>query len=186
MNNKPIPEDTLSNVRIYQPERNLSPFQLVDHTGKVFTNAELQNKWSFVFLGYTYCPDICPTTMQGLASVYAHLQAVDQNVQVVMISADPQRDSVEVLGQYVPFFHPQFVGVTAEHKYLLPFTRELGLVYSMTEGTSQDNYLVNHSASIVLINPQGKIAALVKPDFSLTPPVVDYAKLVNLLEIVKA
>ncbi|WP_111978954.1 SCO family protein [Algibacillus agarilyticus] len=179
---KSDPADNLENIRVYQPVRPVGEFNLSQHTGMNFQQSELLGRWTFLFLGYTHCPDICPTTMLSLAAVYPELKAIKDNVQVVMISADPQRDSLAVLKEYVPFFHPEFIGVTAPHPQLLPFTQRLGLVYSMTEGENKSNYLVNHSASIVLINPEGNIAALIKPDFTKQPPSVDFKSLILLLK----
>ena len=133
--------------------------------GKVaFTNESLKGKWSLLFIGYTFCPDVCPTTLADLDRVYPSL-VNDQNTttQIVFISVDPNRDKAEQLADYVHYFNENFIGVTSEQKKLWPFVTELGLIYSLVEeGETDEYYLVDHSASIVLINPAGEMHATFK------------------------
>lgn len=135
--------------------------------GKVaFTNQNLQGKWTLLFIGYTYCPDICPTTLADLDRVYPSLTN-DQNTttQVVFISVDPNRDKAEQLADYVNYFNKNFIGVTGTHEQLWPFVTELGLIYSLVEeGETDEFYLVDHSASIVLVNPAGEFHATFKSE----------------------
>ena len=83
--------------------------------------------------------------------------------QVLLVSVDPNRDSVDKLSQYIAYFNPEFKALRGEHGALFPFARNLGLMYAIADDTTQKNYLVDHSASIVLINPDGQIAAIFKP-----------------------
>ena len=146
----------------YQKPREVKPFELTDHRGESFRKAQLKDKWSLVFFGYTSCPDICPTTLQNLNFMYDDLSAVAQNSQVLLVSVDPQRDSQEKLAQYIAYFNSAFIALRAGHEVLFPFARNMGLMYAISgEG---DDYLVDHSASLVLINPEGKIAAIFKPE----------------------
>jgi len=134
-------------------------------SGKVaFTNESLKGKWSLLFIGYTYCPDVCPTTLADLNYVYPSLtNDQDTTTQVVFISVDPNRDKAEQLADYVNYFNENFIGVTSTHEQLWPFVTELGLIYSVVEeGETNDYYLVDHSASIVLINPEGQFHATFK------------------------
>jgi protein SCO1/2 len=174
----------------YQTPREVKDFSMIDHQGKVFTNEELANKWSWVFFGYTSCPDVCPTTLQELNFIYDDLKAINTNAQVLLVSVDPQRDTVDKLSQYIAYFNPEFKALTADHSVLFPFARNLGLMYAISDEKRDDNYLVDHSASIVLINPQGKVAAIFKPVQELGQiPVIsgenlvsDFAKIVNLAD----
>ncbi|MCG9720471.1 SCO family protein [Shewanella sp. Isolate7] len=161
---KPTPPELLTSYR-YPQQRPLSPFELTDQNGKAFTNEQLKNKWSLFFVGYTSCPDVCPTTLGKLAAAYQQLEGV-VDLQVVFLSVDPARDTQARLKDYINFFNPNFVAITAPHSQLLPLTRELGFVYTMVgEG---ENYQVDHSASMVLISPDGTRMATVKPT-SLDP-----------------
>lgn len=171
---------SFDNVRLYEPARKINQFQLQDSESKTFNLESLSNHWSILFLGYTYCPDICPTTLNDLNRIYPELKQLNVNAQIVFISADPQRDTTEQLKQYIEFFNSEFKAITSSHKQLLPFTRELGLVYSMQgEG---DNYLVNHSASLVVVNPKGELAASIKPNFKQSPPKIDFEQVVDLIK----
>ncbi|MGS0674044.1 SCO family protein [Shewanella sp. 0m-4] len=144
----------------YPSPQPLAPFSLTDQRGNTFTNADLNGKWSLFFIGYTSCPDVCPTTMGKLTSAYPSL-AQDKDLQVIFLSVDPQRDSSSTLENYMRFFNPEFVAITGEHKQLLPVTRSLGFVYAMVgEG---DNYQVDHSASFALVSPKGEKVAIIKP-----------------------
>ena len=149
-----------------QPSTSLPEFSF-HKAGKItFTNQNLQGKWTLLFIGYTYCPDICPTTLADLDRVYPSLTN-DQNTttQVVFISVDPNRDKAEQLADYVNYFNKNFIGVTGTHEQLWPFVTELGLIYSLVEeGETDAFYLVDHSASIVLVNPAGEFHATFKSE----------------------
>lgn len=145
---------------VFPQAKPLSPFSLTDQFGQPFDNTRLQGKWSLIFLGYTSCPDVCPTTMAKLSAAYPTLNE-SGNLQVIFLSVDPARDTQERLKQYSAFYHPEFIALTGDHKALLPFTRELGMVYAMV-GDGAD-YQVDHSASIVVISPKGEKYAVFKP-----------------------
>lgn len=147
----------------YPAGRDINPFTLTDADAQPFTPANLTGHWSFLFIGYTYCPDVCPTTLADLRSVYPALKKIAPTSQVVFISADPQRDTAERLKSYVAFFQPEFKAATASHADLFPFVRNLGLIYSIADQGEKD-YLIDHSASIVLVNPQGQLQAIFRPD----------------------
>jgi protein SCO1/2 len=154
----PLPEHAL----YYQQSREIKPFELIDQNGLPFTKNRFNNKWSLVFFGYTSCPDVCPTTLQNLSFIYDDLKAITDKSQVLLVSVDPQRDSEEKLAQYIAYFNAEFIALRAGHEVLFPFARNMGLMYAINgEG---DNYLVDHSASLVLVNPVGKIAAIFKPE----------------------
>lgn len=149
---------------VYQPQRELQPFVLTDHQQQEVNRERLQGSWTLVFLGYTFCPDICPMTLAMLNGAYPQLaEASDLPVTVLYVSADPQRDDSERIASYLAYFNPAFVGATAPHPDLFPFTRNLGLAYALYDGDNSESYLVDHSASIVLINPAGHIHGVFKP-----------------------
>ena len=148
---------------VVQPTATLPAFALQRSDGKAFDNLSVKGQWSLLFIGYTYCPDICPTTLAQLAALYPELKAQIPNLQVVMLSVDPGRDSSERLAGYVPHFHPEFIAASGAHEQLQPLVAALGLVYSRQQGSTPDNYLVDHSASLVLINPAGHLHARFAP-----------------------
>lgn len=162
----------------YQQPREIKPFELIDHNGQSFTKKQLSGKWSFVFFGYTSCPDVCPTTLQNLGFIYDDLKAVSANSQVLLVSVDPQRDTQEKLSQYIAYFNTEFIALSAGHNVLFPFARNMGLMYAI--GGEGENYLVDHSASIVLINPDGNITAIFKPEQTVGKiPSIDSDKLLS-------
>lgn len=153
----------------YFPEpRNLAEISLVDQTNTSVDNTVFNGRWSLLFLGYTYCPDICPTTMASLGRVYPELKKIDSDnaVQVVFVSVDPNRDTPERLASYVEYFNAEFVALTGEHAQLFPFVRSLGLMYAIAESTDNPNYLVDHSASVVVVDPQGRALGRFKPKYT--------------------
>jgi len=154
----------------YQQARSVNEFELTDHHGQAFTKQNFQEKWSWVFFGYTSCPDICPTTLQKFNFIYDDLKQIANNTQVLLVSVDPNRDTQEKLASYIGYFNPEFIALRADHGVLFPFARNLGLMYAINDGKpsvdgkeGNDSYLVGHSASLVLINPEGNISAIFKP-----------------------
>ena len=184
LNRAELPENAL----YYQAPRNIKNFSLTDHKGQAFSNQDLQGKWSWIFFGYTSCPDVCPTTLQELNFVYDELQAISSNNQVLLVSVDQNRDSQQTLSDYIAYFNPEFKALRAEHDVLFPFARNLGLMYALTDDSAGEGYFVDHSAAIVLINPDGLISAIFKPKQELGQlPIVqgkelvgDFSRIVNL------
>ena len=135
--------------------RIFSDFELVDHRGEVFNQEHLQDVWTIVFFGFTHCPDICPTTLAILNDTYSKLKERErERMQIVMFSIDPERDSVEKLAEYVPYFNNEFIGVTGNKHLIKRLTAELNVAYNKVPLDS-DDYTVDHSTQLVLINPKG-------------------------------
>ncbi|WP_341502721.1 SCO family protein [Gallaecimonas sp. GXIMD4217] len=166
----------------YEQPRALAPFSLSDQHGRAFDLSRLKGKWTLLFLGYTSCPDICPTTLSRLAAVYPRLvEAAEAPVQVALVTADPARDTQAVLREYVAFFNPGFLALRGEHVDLYPFTRQLGLMYQFDEHGD-----VSHSSSLVLVNPDGAVEAVIQPGEMGGLPVVDTEALVSDFEVIAA
>ncbi|WP_448565894.1 SCO family protein [Thalassotalea ganghwensis] len=164
----------------YQQAREIKPFELTDQHGQAFTNDALKGKWSWVFFGYTSCPDVCPTTLQELNFNYQELKSISNDTQVLLVSVDPNRDTHEKLAQYIAYFNEEFKALRADHSVLFPFARNLGLMYAISDDSHGENYLVDHSASLVLINPDGNIAAIFKPKQVLGElPIIDTGELIS-------
>jgi len=162
----------------YQEPREVKPFELTDHNGQSFTKEQLTGKWSLVFFGYTSCPDVCPTTLQNLGFIYDDLKTIANNSQILLVSVDPQRDTQEKLSQYIAYFNREFIALRAGHDELFPFSRNMGLMYAIRG--EEEGYLVDHSASLVLINPDAKITAIFKPKQEVgNVPSIDSDKLLS-------
>jgi protein SCO1 len=156
----------------------LPAFELVDHRNQRFTNEDLKGYWSLLSYGFTTCPDICPTTLSQLASVTRDLQAQGySDLRVLFYTVDHRRDTVAQMAAYVPFFHPDFIGLTHlgdNDNQHLPFEQGLGIVAQLLplEGPDinpDDNeYQVVHGVKLLLINPQGELQATLEPDPSFS------------------
>ncbi len=152
---------------VFETPRAFDTAQLHDQAGKPFDASRWQGKWSLVFFGYTYCPDVCPTTLATLSSFKQALAPeLLQDTQVVFVSVDPARDSASQLAQYVEYFDPEFIGVSGEFLQLQRFAQQLNSAFNKVPG-SGENYLIDHSANIVLINPRGDYQGFIKPPFEL-------------------
>ncbi|MEE4246357.1 MAG: SCO family protein [Kangiellaceae bacterium] len=146
---------------VYPKFKTIESFELDAAQGK-WSDKQLTDKWTFMFFGYTYCPDICPTTLSALKSFYNKLPpSIQSDSQIVLVSVDPERDTPDVLKQYTEAFDPSFVGITSSHEVLKPFVKSFGVVYYKV-GDETDNYLVDHSAQIFLIDPAKKRHAIFK------------------------
>lgn len=160
---------------VYPQFRNLQAFELTDQYGHSVGREQLYQQWTLAFVGYTYCPDICPLTLAKLAGVQPDLAAlVAEPLRIWFISVDPQRDTPQQINDYVNYFQqPAVIGLTAGHDQLFPFVRQLGLMYALNTN-AEGNYLVDHSASVVLINPLGQLVAMFKPEMAVGQvPLID-------------
>jgi protein SCO1/2 len=164
-----LPEVSLPKeiASVYIPQgRPLAGIRLTDHNGKAFTEEHFKGKWSFLFFGFTHCPDVCPTTLLVMKAVWNRLPEQARQApepQLLFVSVDPDRDTPEILKPYATYYHPEFLGVTAEHKYLDILTTQVGALYGYEDGESENGYTVNHSSQLILIDPQGYFRGVFSP-----------------------
>lgn len=159
---------------LMDPPREIGEFSFVDHRGEVFAPASLQNAWTLMFFGFTNCPDICPTTMAFLNQFVESLEGTEaEDTKVVMVSVDPARDTVDALSTYVPYFNPEFTGITGEFLDLFRFATALNTPFRKVPGQGED-YQVDHSANVVLINPRGHYHGFFKAPLDLAKMKVTY------------
>lgn len=156
----------------------LQGFSLVDHHNKLFTNNDLLGNWHVLSYGYTHCPDICPTTLATVARVAQRLDQMESPsaTRFLFYSVDFQRDTPGHLAKYLPWFNKDLIGLTHNNSTTnhLPFEDSLGMVYSLdsrinSEQSSQqalNKYYVNHGVLLYVLNPQGKLQAILKPGLS--------------------
>lgn len=143
--------------------RALPEFQLTDHRGRPLDRGGLEGHWNLMFFGYTHCPDICPLTLHSLEQMYASLDDADvrEALRVYFVSVDPDRDTPELLANYVTHFNPDFIAATAPMERLRPLTGALGIAHQLHKKSESDtSYLVDHSGAVVLINPRAEYAGL--------------------------
>ena len=146
----------------------LQSFSVTDQNDDPFTLGELQNKWSFMFFGYTNCPDICPITLSVYSQLYTlfEQQKRQDEVQMIFVSVDPQRDNPEQLREYVRYFNEDFIGLGGSDEQLKGLTSQIGIAYFREKAAEDGSYLVDHSASIFLINPHGQLVAILSAPHS--------------------
>ncbi len=144
----------------------LKKFTLLDDESQKLSLQALKGHWSLIFMGYTHCPDVCPTTLRVLQQLTQQMKAQSLTPPaVIFVSIDPQRDSIEQLHDYVKYFESDFTGATGTEKELKNLASQLHVFYEKSAGSSgdikQDDYLMNHSSSLMLINPQAELQAFI-------------------------
>ncbi len=169
----------LNGAYVFDQPRIIEPFDLIDQDGKEFTLAQLQGKWSLLFFGYTYCPDICPTTLSDLKKFKVMLADTpwEEDTRVVLVSVDPARDTPEKLGEYVRYFDPEFIGVTGEFMALQKLAANVNAAFIKTMSEDGTSYQIDHTSNIVLVNPHGHYHGFFKPQATLSEGQFDPGKL---------
>ncbi len=130
---------------------------LTDHTGKLRNMSDFKGKAVVLFFGYTHCPDVCPTTMSDLKQTMKLLGEKANQVQVLFVTVDPQRDTQEVLAQFVPSFDKRFIGLRGSLQETAETMGNFKIFYSKVEGKSKDDYTIDHSAGMYVFDKLGKI-----------------------------
>lgn len=147
---------------VFDQPRIFKDFSLVNQQGEPFSLAQLEGKWSLLFFGFTHCPDVCPATLSVMKIVKDQLDPdIAAKTQFVLVSVDPARDSVEKLAEYMPYFDSEFVGLTGDFLEIKRLANQLNIAFvKVTQG---DDYTVDHSGNIALVNPYGHYHGFIKP-----------------------
>ena len=154
-----------------------APFSLTDHTGQLVSEDIFIGRASAVFFGFTHCPEICPTTLNDLATARDVLGPAKADLQIVFITLDPARDTVAVLKDFIPYFGDQITGITGNETDVLALAKAWGIYWNRTD-TSDGNYTLDHTATVFLLNGQGRMTGTI--DIAEPPDVVE-AKLKKLV-----
>lgn len=159
---------------LFWEARELTAFNLVAADNKTFNLESLQGKWSFIFFGYTHCPDVCPATLSIMGAAFSMLKrnpAAVPEIQGIFVSVDPKRDTPEVLKKYVSYFDDGFAGVTGSKAQIDVLTRQMGALYFVDPETVEDaSYEVTHNSTIFLVDPRGRLYGRFSPP--LDPQVI--------------
>lgn len=172
---------------LFWEAKGLTEFKLAGASGSTFGLKDLKGKWSFIFFGYTQCPDVCPLTMGILGQTFKILEknpAVFQEIQGVFISVDPKRDTPELLKEYVSYFNNKFIGVTGDKEQLDALSRQMSVLYAINSkepektgeakehkkeesggalkkpggsASGKEEYTVTHSSTVFLVDPEGRL-----------------------------
>ncbi|MCE7504709.1 SCO family protein [Polynucleobacter sp. IMCC30063] len=154
---------TFKNVDITGSKAFGTNFGLIDTDGKLRTLADFQGKAVVMFFGYTHCPDVCPTTLIEMQEVMRLLGPQAAKVQVIFVTLDPERDTSEVLKQYVPAFNPSFIGLRpANEDALNRLTKEFKIYYKRVPGLSPNTYTIDHTAGSYVFDQKGQLRLYIK------------------------
>ena len=139
------------------PDTSVRPFELLAHTGKPFTDRDLHGKVALLYFGYTFCPDVCPTELGFVAKIMRALGPDAERVVPVFITVDPQRDTLAKLAEYVPLFDKRLIGLTGSQTAIDALAKAYGVFHQRTNVVTKQPgyYLIDHSSSIFVLNPEG-------------------------------
>jgi len=173
-----VPQPEISGFAFPEPTA-LADVELIDENEETLTEDYFKGNWTFIYVGYTFCPDACPMSLNILSKMYSDLDAnkATDNVNALLVSVDPERDNPERLKEYVKYFDENFTGATGTEKNLASFAKQVSAVYSLPKDRSTKDYLVDHSSSIILINPNAQVHAIFTPPQKPDLLAADYIKL---------
>jgi protein SCO1/2 len=154
-------------------------FQLTDHNGKPRSLADFKGKVVVMFFGYTQCPDVCPTTMAEMAAVMKELGAQADQVQVLFVTIDPERDTPALLAQYVPTFDPRFLGLYGDAAATARVAKEFKVFYAKVPGKTPGSYSMDHTAGSYVFDKNGKIRLFLRHGAGPAPIVHDLKQLLS-------
>jgi len=169
--------DTFRGTTYTEPYPVAPEIQLTRIENSDFHLSEMRGRVVALFFGYTSCPDICPTTMAELNQALGELGDQADQVQVLFVTVDPERDTPERMQEYVNHFNPDFIGLSGSEADLAKVWNSYGVFREVVEGTSAAGYLVNHTARVTLIDQQGNL----RVSFPVDTPVEDVVHDLKLL-----
>ena len=157
-------------VTLFSPGRDIPPFSLRQSDGTPLVPGELRGHWTLVFLGFTHCPDVCPTTLAQLAGAQKQWAQLPEATRprVLFVSVDPERDTPDAIGEYAHGFHRDTLAATADVPALESFAKALSMVFAKApapDGAPADQYSMDHSASLAVLDPRGRLSGFITPPF---------------------
>jgi protein SCO1/2 len=183
--NRAAADPQLQAVKLFEQPRALPAFSLRQSDGTQLVPGELNGHWTVVFLGFTHCPDICPTTLAELAQAQKQWAALPDSTRprVLFVSVDPDRDTPDRIGEYAHAFHRDTLAATADVPALEAFAKSLSLVFMKVpaaDGAPADQYSVDHSAALAVLDPQGRMAGVIPPPLQPKAIAADLIALGNM------
>ncbi len=173
-------ESEFKSVLILEEPIQLPDFSLIDHEKKPVSKDTFKGQWDLIFFGFTNCPDICPTTIHTLNLIRQKIKQSDfeKTLRIALVSVDPERDTPPVLSQYINYFGDQNIAITGDIEELTKLTKALGIFFEKVFD-DYDNYTVNHSAAVLLINPAAEFSALFSAPHILEDFIDDLKKIMD-------
>lgn len=175
----PAPPELSTGTRI-SPAREIEAFSLTSHLGQPFERQALTGHWTLMFFGFTHCPAVCPATLATLVDARRRLDQLDAGElpQIVLVSVDPERDTPATLAAYVAQFDPSVTGVTGSIAAIDAFAARMGVAHQKIPMNDGD-YMVDHSAFVLLLDPQARQAAVFTPPHSAERLAADYLRMLG-------
>ncbi len=161
----PFEFESSKGIPVMSPAIPLPAVTLVDQHKQAFPMSKLKGSWNLMFFGFTNCPDICPTTLMTMKQVAKRLP--QQDIRYLFVSLDPKRDTSEKLKDYMDFYNPEFIALNGDKNEIDKLSQATGVIYDFDGDTSGDDYLVNHYAAILVIDPQARLRAHILPPHSV-------------------
>ena len=161
-------EDTRTNLKKPEYYKNFGgDFSLTGPEGKTVSLEDFRNKVVLIYFGYTFCPDVCPITLSNLKMLMLSLEEKAEDVQVIFISIDPERDTFQKLKDYVPYFHPTFIGLTGSEAELASVAKKYQTFYLKQKVESEAGYLMAHTDVVILVDQNGRFRGRYKSKYDL-------------------
>ena len=148
-------------------------FSLTGPEGKTISLEDFRNKVVLIYFGYTFCPDVCPITLSNLKLLMLDLQEKADDVQVIFISIDPERDTFEKLKDYVPYFHPTFIGLTGSEEDIATVAKKYQTIYLKQKVESEAGYLMAHTDVVILVDQNGRYRGRYKSKYDMDKLTID-------------
>ena len=173
-------EDTRTNLKKPEYYKNFGgDFSLTGPEGKTVSLEDFRNKVVLIYFGYTFCPDVCPITLSNLKMLMLSLEEKAEDVQVIFISIDPERDTFQKLKDYVPYFHPTFIGLTGSEAELASVAKKYQTFYLKQKVESEAGYLMAHTDVVILVDQNGKYRGRYKSKFDMEELTKDIHRLLE-------
>jgi len=156
-----LSNEQLKDLGLYliEPARDLGSFNLIDSNEKEFLPQDFEGKWNVLFFGFTFCPDICPITMRMLSRIEKEIDSQElDKIRIFLVTVDPDRDSPDQLKVYLENFSENFIGLTGGLDQIYNFATRVNAPFSPISNSKDPHYTVDHTGSIILINPEGNYA----------------------------
>jgi protein SCO1 len=154
-------------------------FRLADFNGRMRSLSDFRGKLVVVFFGYTQCPDVCPTTLTDMAEVKKRLGPDGDKLQVIFITLDPDRDTNEVLAQYVPGFDPSFLALRGTREETAAIAKDFKVFYQKVPGKTETSYTLDHTAGSYVFDREGRVRLFLRHAGGVEPIVADLQKLLR-------
>lgn len=165
-NKQPAPK--AAHALILPEPRAIADFNLIDNKTQPFTKKKLVGQWDVLFFGYTSCPDICPATLQIMQKAWEQLgqQNATSDMRFIFVTVDPARDTPEQLNNYLTYFNPAFTGLTGDEQQIARLSEQFGVYFiKSVQNNDEKNYLMEHTGSVMFIDPKGRYYANLSPPF---------------------